>query len=216
MFPTDGHRHAIVGMTGSGKTQFALACLSHRSWKQKPWIIIDYKRDDMIAQIPGLEIIGVRSRPPKHAGVYAVQPLPIDEDAEALDKFMWHIWERGNTGVFLDEGYMLGRFNKAYRALLTQGRSKRIPCISLSQRPSWISPFILSESEFFTAFYLQTKADNDRMREWIGPVDFDSLPRFHSYHYSVPDRKRVILSPVPKLPDILSRFQPRKRLSRFV
>ena len=44
---------------------------------------------------------------------------------------MWEIWKRGGIGVYVDEGYMVGNNNPAFRAILTQGRSKEIPAIVL-------------------------------------------------------------------------------------
>ena len=51
-FPDDSHRHAIFGMTGTGKTVFGLWCLSQRSYDKIPWIILDFKRDPVIRRLP--------------------------------------------------------------------------------------------------------------------------------------------------------------------
>lgn len=212
-FPADTDRHSIFGMTGSGKTVFALWCLSRRSYPTMPWIIIDFKCDENIAAIPGLKEISITAKPPKHPGLYVVRPMPHEE--EEVDAFLWRIWERGRTGVYIDEGYMIGRFNKALRAILTQGRSKRIPVITLSQRPAWISPFILSESEFISTFFLHTKADVDRVREWVPGVR--EMPRdFCSYYWSVKDRELQYLAPVPPMAEILNRFDLRRPRRRFL
>lgn len=207
--PDDTQRHAIFGMTGSGKTQAGLWHLQRRSYHRMPWVIIDYKGDQTIAKIPGLEEISVTSKPPKSKGLYVVRPLP-EVDDKNLDDFMWKIWARGKTGVFLDEGYMIGRYNKAYRALLTQGRSKRIPIITLSQRPAWISPFICSESEFIQTFFLQTVADEQRVAEWIPGVRTSDLKPFHSYYWDVLRRELTYLAPVPKEGEILDRFDSKR------
>ena len=213
-FPDDTQRHAIVGRTGSGKTQAALWALQKRSYTAMPWIIIDYKGDSGIAKIPGLKEINVNRAPPKHAGLYVVRPFP-DVDDEALDNMMWKIWANGKTGVFLDEGYMISRYNKAYRALLTQGRSKRIPIITLSQSPAWISPFIFRESEFIQMFHLQTPADKQRMGEFIPGADPSALDKYHSYYFNVLDYELTHLSPVPKLGEILDRFDQKRPPKRW-
>lgn len=215
--PDDTQRLAIVGRTGSGKTIAALWHLSKRNFDRHPWIIIDYKGDPSIAKIPGLREIDVRSNPPKHAGLYVVRPFPETDD-EALDTFLMKVWERGNTGIYLDEGYMIGRYNKSYRAILTQGRSKRIPVITLSQRPSWISPFILSESEFLQSYHLQTPRDVQRMNEFMPGADINGLVHhdYHSYYWSVPDFELCFLKPVPKLDEILDRLDDRQAQKRYL
>jgi hypothetical protein len=58
------------------------------------------------------------------------------------------VWAQENTGIYIDEGYMLGVRNPALNACLTQGRSKRIEMMILSQRPVWMSKFVFSESNY--------------------------------------------------------------------
>lgn len=213
--PDNTQRLAIVGRTGSGKTVAALWHLSQRDFDRHPWLIIDYKHDNSIDQIPGLQEIAVTDKPPKRAGLYVVRPFP-EVDDDALETMLMKVWERGKTGIYLDEGYMIGRFNKSYRAILTQGRSKHIPVITLSQRPAWISPFIFSESEFIQSYHLQTPRDIARMQEFMPGADIARLPDYHSYYWSVPDFEMVFLKPVPKLPEILNRFEDKMVRHRYL
>jgi hypothetical protein len=212
--PNDTQRHAIVGRTGSGKTQAALWHLQKRDYTSKPWIIIDYKGDENIAKIPGLRDIGIKEKPPRHRGLYVVRPLP-DIDDEAVDLLMKRIWENENTGVYLDEGYMIGRFNKYFRTLLTQGRSKHIPVITLSQAPAWVSPFIFRESEFIQSFHLQTPDDAKRIRQFMPNADIENLDDYHSYYWNVLDRELTYLGPVPKLNEILNRFDSKRAVRKW-
>lgn len=214
-FPDDTQRHAIVGRTGSGKTQAALWALQLRDYLKMPWIVIDYKGDAGIASIPGLQEMSVMDNPPKRAGLFVIRPLP-DIDDEAVNAFMMKIWHRENIGVYLDEGYMIGRYNKAFRALLTQGRSKHIPMITLSQSPAWISPFIFRESEFIQMFFLQTPADKARMAEFVPGVDVDNLKRYHSYYWNVLDAELTHLAPVPSLNEILNRFDDKRARRKWL
>ena len=73
-------RCAIVGRTGSGKTHCALWLLSRQNYPSVPWVIVDYKRDDLISEIPGLREISVDGRIPRRPGVYAARPRPDQED----------------------------------------------------------------------------------------------------------------------------------------
>jgi hypothetical protein len=214
--PGDTERHAIVGSTGSGKTIFGLWCLSRRNYDRKPWLLIDFKHDEHIGKIPRVEEIDVTSRIPKHKGLYVVRPSIKELDDGSVTDMLFRIWERENIGVFVDEGYMIPRLDRGMRALLTQGRSKRIPMINLSQRPAFVSPFLLSESEFKTVFYLEHPADVERVQEYMrmprtaNPME---LLDHHSYWYQREGRQFRYLSPCPPEAEILDEFD-RRRVRR--
>jgi hypothetical protein len=214
-FPDDTQRHAIVGRTGSGKTQAALWHLSHRNFHLMPWVIYNYKTDRSINEIPRARFIDLEEVPIK-PGIYIVQPKP--DDVEEVQAHMWAVWQNGHTGVYIDEGYMVGRWNPAFRALLTQGRSKEIPMIVLSQRPVWMDGFVWSESEFIQVFPLQHKKDVLRVQEFV-PADLTrKLPPYHSYYFNVAseENKISILKPVPDIDTIYTTFDRRLEPERKV
>jgi hypothetical protein len=230
-FPDDTHRHAIFGMTGTGKTVFGLWCLSRRSFTDVPWIIYDFKRDPTIRRLPQLEEVRIDQAPPKHRGLYVVRPSPADVDEGLATQHLYQVWareglensRRRGTGIFIDEGYALNARDRALRAVLTQGRSKRIPVIALSQRPAWVSPFILSESEFKTIFFLQHQGDIDRVCEWLPQRDEHGdrvnpylLPKHHSYWYCLTTREFRKLSPCPPEDEVLDLFDNRRVRRHFI
>lgn len=208
-FPDDTNRHAIIGATGSGKTQAALWHLSHRNFHLQPWIVYNFKADESIDEIPHARHIGVEEVPVK-PGIYITHPHPSQIDE--VEAQMWAVWQRGNTGVYIDEGYMIGRNNQAFRSLLTQGRSKHIPMMVLSQRPVWLDRFVFSESEYFQVFRLQHKKDMKNVQEFITTDVSRRLPEYHSWYYDVGENKTIILQPVPELDTIYDTFD--RRLKR--
>lgn len=224
IFPGDTERHAIVGMTGSGKTTFGLWCLSRRSYDRMPWIIIDAKRDPIIARIPRKTEIRPDQKPPRRAGLYWVRPGVADFDDGIMTKFLYDVWRNEDTGLFIDEGYAFNRFDKGLRTVLTQGRSKHVPMISLSQKPSWVSPFLFSESEYKSIFYLDMPTDIDRVMEWIPKrdpndntrVSPDLLPPHHSYWRCGPRRQFARLGPCPNEDTILETFDARVPVRTFI
>lgn len=202
--PNDSQRHAIYGQTGSGKTVGGLYWLSRRDFDKKPWLIIDYKGDPGIAKIPRLEQIGVKDSVPKHPGLYVVRPLP-SHDEPLITDMLWKLWDRGKTGLFVDEAYRIPSRDPAFNAVLTQGRSKRIPVIALAQRPSWLSPFFMSEADFHQVYHLQNPADIKRIKEWV-PEFSGSRRDYHSQFYDVANGSLTYLAPVPPEPEIMDRF----------
>lgn len=205
-FPDDTQRHAIFGATGSGKTQAAIWHLSRRNWHKMPWLIYNWKGDESIDSIPGAVEIGL-DEVPNGNGIYIVKPMPHEEDE--VEAQMWKIWERGNTGIFVDEGYMIPRNQKAFRAILTQGRSKRIPLITLAQRPAWIDRCVMSESEFHQIFWLQHDDDTKLVQKFVKADLSKELPRFHSYYQDAPMRKVYPMQPVPHIDHIMATFRRR-------
>lgn len=197
----DTQRHAIYGQAGSGKTVAGLWALERRSFDKRPWFILDYKGDPTIKRIPRLERVDPLHAPTKHPGLYVMRPFPGDN----IDAWLWQVWDRGKTGLFVDEGYMLGRFNKPFNAILTQGRSKRIPVIALSQRPSWLSPFLMSEADFHQVMHVQNPDDFKKLQQWIPGVQ-PTRRNFHSQYYDVATGELEYLKPVPDEEEILDRF----------
>jgi hypothetical protein len=210
--PDDTQRISIVGRTGTGKTVAAAWHLSHANFDRMPWIVYDFKRDSLLMDIGDLE--GVQHIEledlPKKPGIYLVHPQP--DDIEAVQNQMWQIWQQENTGVYVDEGYMVcgpPNVNRPFRTLLTQGRSKHVPMIILAQRPSWLDRFVFSESDFFQVFALNHSGDRKKMMEYV-PADLSlPLPKYHSYYHDVARAETVVLKPVPNGDAILSTFDSR-------
>lgn len=193
----------ITGATGSGKTQAALFHLSLQDFMVRPWIIYNFKNEKLIDNIPYVYPMDLDQMPDK-PGVYVVHPMP-GQDAD-VERHMLEIWQREKHGLFIDEGYMIDRNSHAYSMLLTQGRSKEIPIITLSQRPVWLNRFVFSETNFYQVFRLQGLMDRKKMMEYV-PANLETLlPEFHSYYYDVGINKLTKLAPVPDLATIYATF----------
>jgi len=207
--PNETQRIVIVGRNGTGKTQAGVWHLSKQNWQVMPWIIFNWKRDKLIEAIPGAQFIDLETLP-QEPGVYIVTPTP--DQGEQVDALLWAIWQQENIGVYVDEGYMLAngrQYSPAYRAIQTQGRSKHIPTITLSQRPVALDRFVFSETNFYQVFALNDKNDRKRISEWIPDYDpNENLPKFHSWYYDVDNNELAILQPVPKAREILKTFMP--------
>lgn len=206
----DTQRTMIVGRTGSGKTVAGAYHMSFMAFDEKPVIIYDFKRDQLlsdIADLKGCEHIDT-SFVPRKPGLYFVHPGP--DDSPQVTAQMWEIWRQENIGVYIDEGYMVsGGRNPAFRALLTQGRSKRIPMIILSQRPVWLDKFAFSEADFYQLFALNFAGDRKTIMEYI-PDDLSKpLPKYHSYYHDVAEAETVVMKPVPTGDALLTVFDTR-------
>jgi hypothetical protein len=202
--PNDSQHLSIYGQTGSGKTDAGLWHLEQRSFTRRPWYIFDFKGDPTISQISRLEEIDIRHKPPKQPGLYVTRPIP-DHDESAVVKFLWEIWREGKRGIFVDEAYMMGRFNKAFDTIMVQGRAIHVPVIALSQRPSWLGRFQMSETSFHQVMHIQNPRDVKTLQEWIPGLQ-PTQRDYHSQYYDVARGTLEYLRPVPHHDEVLDRF----------
>lgn len=201
--PTD--RVTIIGPTGSGKTHAAMWHLSNASFLNRPYVVIDPKREELVSQIEDANYIAV-GEIPKYPGIYVVNPVP--SDAPLVDKMLIDIWDRENIGVWLDEGLMFGT-GDGIDACFTQGRSKHIPMIMLMQRPVWVSRFAISEATFIQYFGLEDERDQRTVKAFAKiPVE-KQLPQFYSYYYDVPRKQNYLFKPMPDAKNILDTINSR-------
>jgi hypothetical protein len=201
--PDRDEHTAIVGRNGSGKTQLGAWLLSKKDLKSTPWVIMDFKGEDIFNRLERTRDIGFKEVP-HHPGLYILRSAPhLQEDTEA---WLWQLWEKENAGLLVDEGYMLPQIDRgAYQAVLTQGRSKNIPVMTLTQRPVRVSPFAFSEASHIVVFDLNQKRDRRTVEDMTGddfttwlPREFSGgLPPYHARWYSVKNGKRFIMRPVP-------------------
>lgn len=213
--PGNSHRTVITGRTGSGKTQFGYWLLTKADFDSQPWVIVDYKGDDLLNASGRVEEIGFKDIP-KYPGLYKISPLMAED--EAMDEWLIKCWYREKIGFYMDEGYRLPRTGQGFNAILTQGRSKRLPAIILTQRPSWISKFVFSEADFFAIMHLNEKNDRKRVLEFTGDkINIDErLEDYWAHWYDVGKDTAFKLKPVPKAEDLVeilhSRLKPKRRI----
>jgi hypothetical protein len=211
--PDESKRVTVVGRTGTGKTHFGVFLLSLASYTQRPFIIFDYKGDELIGDIPYMQEIDYRKPPPKAPGLYVVRPHILH--TEEVENFLWKIWERENTGMFFDEAYMVPS-KAALNAIYTQGRAKKLPAITLSQRPVSVTRFAFTEADFFAVFHLNDKNDRKRIEEYSSLDTSVRLPNYHANWYDVGKDLTFHLSPAPDADTILDRFETRLAPKRRV
>lgn len=205
-FPGVEDHVAVIGRNGSGKTTFAAWLLSGKDFNAQPACIVNTKGDafiDEIAKIKGVKTISIHDTPGEK-GLYIVNPLPHEQDE--LDLFFKRCWEKENICLWIDEGYSVQK-DDWFKACLTQGRSKRVPLIVLSQRPAWISKYVFSECNFVSLFNLQIRDDRKKVAEFV-PVDKNyRLPPYCSYWYNVKANELLEFGPCPDNGKIINTFR---------
>jgi hypothetical protein len=208
--PGDTDRLAVLGRTGTGKTHAAVYHLSRAGFDYMPWVIVDYKNDELINEIHRAESIDFDTVP-EEPGLYILKVRPGQGDE--LSDWFRRVWEQEDVGIYVDEGYLVDSQDEWFNACLTQGRSKHIPMIILSQRPVWLSRFVFSEATYFQVFDLTHKKDMEKVEEYVRDDDREQmeqpLAEFHSYYYDVARRKLYTLGPAPEADVLLRRIDDR-------
>jgi hypothetical protein len=216
--PDTQHRTVIIGRNGSGKSVAgAHTLLLYRErYPTFPWIIFNPKGDKLLDSI-GAERADLTKHLTKHPlgeGMRIYSPVPETDDDEhvnaILEQALWH----ENVGLYFDEGYSIPTNSKPYRRAQTQGRSKRVPIITLTQRPVFLDKFTFTEASFFQVFDLVDTNDKKKVRENTGIQMDERLLPYHSHWYEVNSGRRYKMTPVPNEDVILQRFrdlQPKKK-----
>jgi hypothetical protein len=209
-----------IGRTGTGKTVAGLYWLSQCDLS-KPWVVFNFKDDEHIESIANTRYISYDYVPQKRdEGLFIIDVRPGDTKGKSgnlspLENYFTKLWERQNVGIFVDEAFMIGS-NDAFDMCLTQGRSRRIPMIVCTQKPSWISTFCYSEASFFQVFDLNDVKDIDRIEQFL-PFDWfeeEPLDDHESWYYDVSADELVRLKPVPPMEKIREIFSTKLRPQR--
>jgi hypothetical protein len=219
--PTDKDRVTIIGATGSGKSQFAIALLSVSSFDKIPWVIFDYKGEDLLLEIiaenpHAIKLINPTDKVPTVAGIYYMRPrYKLDDDD--IEIFLMSCLDNGHTGIFVDEGFAFPQ-KAAFDLILTQGRSKSVPVISLYQRPVNMTRCAINQASYFALFNLEDDREKKTVNNFIKGVtlsdgqvinSYSVLTQYHCIWYDVHQHKTVILSPAPDKETILQTFRTR-------
>jgi hypothetical protein len=220
-WPSLEERVVINGRTGSGKTHAGAWLLSEADFHKQPFIIVDFKRENLFKAIHRRKEIDLDDDLPasNHPGIYHMQILPTEIDA--LEKWLWRVWKQTHIGLFFDEGALLDRNSAAMKTIQVTGRALKIPVYTLSQRPVGLGRPIFSELNYYMGFHLNDSRDRDTVAEWTPDYGVwegrqkERLPKFHSRWYDVGADFSCVLGPAPRAEHILQRFderlRPRKR-----
>lgn len=197
VLPGAEDRTIVLGGTGTGKTIGGSWLLSKQHFHLRPWVALDFKNEilwDMVGDPPMRELkLGAM---PAKKGLYRMRVDPGAEDE--LEAWLWDIWRRENVGIFVDEVGLIDRNSDAMKAILRQGRSKRLPVIACTQRPVDICREFYSESQYKMIFRLDDARDYKTVHNFTAGFDVSAPLKPHcSYWIDTKQRAKWTLNPTP-------------------
>ena len=212
ILPGAADRTAVIGATGTGKTVLGAWLLSKQRFDKRPWVAIDFKNEELWDMVgsPPMRSLNVGQMPGK-LGLYRMRVQPWDDDA--LEEWLKRVWSHGNIGLFVDEVSLIPQ-KEAFKAILRQGRSLRIPVIACSQRPVDVDREVWSEANYIAVMRLDDIRDYKIIQGFTRNAPIDRpLPEFWSYWYDKKNYNCLPLQPVPQpatIADDLRRVAPRQ------
>jgi len=194
--PGASDRTVVIGPTGSGKTIGAAWILSRQRFDKRPWVALDFKNEELwdLVGSPPMRDLKLGAMPGK-TGFYRMAVRPGQEDQ--LEDWLWKVWGKENIGLFVDEVSLIPQ-KAAFKAILRQGRSKRIPVISCTQRPVDCDREVFSESQFRMFYGIEDPRDWLVIKGLFKHGDVEKpLPPYWSYWYDAKNKTCLTLRPVP-------------------
>lgn len=216
VLPGFNDRVVVNGRTGSGKTQASTWLLANMDF-DIPWVIVDFKRESLFASSRYIRPIGFDTIP-TDGGLYILRPFPFQQNE--IEKWLWKVWEKKNIGLYVDEAYLLPD-KEAFRTILTTGRSRSTPVLSVSQRPVYLPRFVFSEADFYMIFHLNDMRDHKTVRQFVPNNRFweldKRLPNYVSRWYDVKRDVSFKILPAPDARQIIAVIDAKLRpLHRWV
>lgn len=199
-----GQRACIAGRSGSGKSTLACWMLTRSPGH---WLILNPKHTKAYAHLPDVNTMnGINfsklERSIRDHRFTVVNPTGPQSTPENMDAFVEYLHgQYQNLGLCADELYTLhvnGQAGQGLIGWLTRGRELGQSFLGLTQRPSWISRFLFSESTYIGEMSLNLKEDRKRMYEMTGQEDaLIQLPPREWLWYDVDGDTLRHLGPVP-------------------
>lgn len=171
-------------------------------------LVLDPKLDDQVAELPNAHVAyGVRAALKALPGRVVYRPLPseIENLPAAFEPLARAVFTAGGCGLVLHETEIVAPSvgtKRWLRSLIMWGRSRNVPVIFCTQRPSRIDRLARSEPAHVYLFRLNDPDDLSTISGLMGVKSsaLSPLSTEHAFYYRGPDRVVTAMAPLKVRP----------------
>lgn len=199
-----GSRVFLTGFSGSGKTTLALHLCEAMP---PPLVIVDTKPSPAIRSWARGHKIRITSKPFDWSRLeqdivfrpppeMLAHPMSIDEWIGGAFRAKYI------PSIYIDEGLQVGasssRVGKGVTGLFSRGRERGMRVLFGTQRPAWISQYVMTEADAHLVGYLPRREDRKILYDITGKEELrDNPPEDYQFWYSRPGRQpATLLQPI--------------------
>lgn len=192
--PENCPHHALIGLTGSGKTYLGINGILGTMCANDRVLIIDSKGDDKTIGSTGRPVkkipanpwyVGINRSKRQEPRAFWYRLVVSDERTEGREQIanaLSRVYKEGDWVVYLDETYDITTARAPFYNLAPmmeqiwrKGRSRRVSTISATQQPAWVPRTMYDQASFA---WIGRIRDRDRQKRLldIGGMTKDELP----------------------------------------
>lgn len=191
--PENAPHHALIGLTGSGKTYLGINGILGTMCQSDRVLILDTKQDDKLLMGVGRPVneiprnpwyIGVNQSKRKEPRAFWYRLVVSDERAKGRDqiaKALTRVYQEGDWVVYVDEMYDITaprppfyNLSPAIEQILRKGRSRRVSVVGATQSPAWVPRTFYDQASFAWIGRIRDQQRQKRLLE-IGGLTKEDL-----------------------------------------
>lgn len=191
--PENAPHHALIGLTGSGKTYLGINGILGTMCKRDRVLLLDTKQDDKLLMTAGRPVEAIPANP---------WYVGINRSKRQADRAFWYrlvvsdeyekgrgqifealnrVYKEGDWVVFVDEMFDITSPRRPFfnlspqiEQILRKGRSRRVSVVGATQSPAWVPRTFYDQASFAWIGRIRDKERQKRLVE-IGGLTKEDL-----------------------------------------
>jgi hypothetical protein len=165
--PENCPHHALIGLTGSGKTYLGINGILRSMCARDRVLIIDTKEDDKLLASAGRPVeklpknpyyVGINRSKQQEREAFWYRLVVSDNRAKGREQIataLQRVYKEGDWVVYIDEAYDITaprapfyNLSPLLEQIWRKGRSRRVSTINATQTPAWVPRTMYNQASF--------------------------------------------------------------------